>query len=534
MLIWMVLLLSVAALGGIIAYAGDVVGRKIGRKHLRLFGLRPKTTGLLMAVASGVAVALVTVGTVALLARNTLDNAIRAQEIRADLETARRQLGLVNEEYRSARRDLETAQLAQQKLQTQVASNRIQLEAKQRELGQAVELYGRLKTQADQLVEQNRVSRQKLTQQDQTLKDQDQTLKRQDQTLKRQDQTLKQLETQRRDLSAKITELGQKRTELQTRILKLTAEKQSFEQRYTAAQTRLQQTESQLEETTARFQDVNARLEATQARLGKLESQVREFEESRRTLEGDINELIQTKQDLERSNQQLQQQNTALEKELAELDVTLKETRNALTLATAGEFIYRRNELIVQAVIPEGSPEQVRLKLQGVVRQAGLIAESRGAARGKPLTIAPGDGLDAYVAQAIRTPGPDLVMVRAMRNLTRGAQVPVVLDIRSNRTLFLASQPIRTVEFALGSAEARNPDNLLERLQALLRDVRNDLRTRNVPLENINPPDVIPDEEVVEFIDRLRTLSGNIVIGVAGRNDVQPSGPLRFYFFILR
>jgi hypothetical protein len=527
MLIWVVLLLSVAALGGIIAYAGDVVGRKIGRKHLRLFGLRPKTTGLLMAVASGVAVALVTVGTVALLARNTLDNAIRAQEIRADLETARRQLGLVNEEYRAARRDLEAAQVAQQKLQTQVALNRTQLEAKQRELGQAVELYGRLKTQADQLVEQNRASSQKLARQDETLKNQDQTLKRQD-------QTLKNLETQRRNLSAKITELAQKRTELQTRIGKLTAEKQSFEQRYTTAQTRLQQTESQLEDTTARFQDTTTRLEATQARLARLETQVREFEESRKTLEGDINELIQTKQDLERSNQQLQQQNTALEKELAELDVTLKETRNALTLATAGEFIYRRNELIVQAVIPEGSPEQVRLKLQGVVRQAGLIAESRGAARGRPLTLTPSDDFDAYVAQAIRTAGPDLVMVRATRNLTRGTQVPVVLDIRSNRTLFLASQPIRTVEFALGSAEARNPDNLLERLQALLREVRNDLRTRNVPLENINPPDVIPDEEVVEFIDRLRTLSGNIVIGVAGRSDVQPSGPLRFYFFILR
>ncbi len=510
-MIWVILLLSVAALGGLIAYAGDTVGRRIGKKHFRLFGLRPKTTGLLIAVLSGVAVALVTVGTVALLARNTLDNAIRAQEIRADLETAKQQLGVVNQEYGTAKRDLEQASTAQKTLQDQLTSNRAELLAKQQELSSAVDLFGRLKIRADELEALNKSSIVKLSQRDATLKDRDATLKARDATLKNRDVALKDLEGQRQGLSLKITELGRKRSELETRIQSLTSEKRDFEQRYDQTQTRLL---------------------ATQARLDKLEGQVRDFEASRSTLEGDINALIQTKANLEKSNQDLQTQNTELEKELADIDQNLKETRSALSLATQGEFIYRRNELIVQAVLPEGSADQVRSKLSSVMRQASLIVESRGAARGKPLSLLPNDDLEPYVSQAVKSGGPDLVMVRATRNLTRGVQVPVTLEIRSNKTLYLASQPIRTLEVTLGGSDRANA--ILTRLQTLLRDVRGDLRTKNVPLENINPPDVIPDDEVAEFADRLRELSGSVVIGVAGRQDVLPSGPLRFYFFILR
>jgi uncharacterized protein (DUF3084 family) len=517
-MIWVILLLSVAALGGLIAYAGDTVGRRIGKKHFRLFGLRPKTTGLLIAVLSGVAVALVTVGTVALLARNTLDNAIRAQEIRADLEVAKQQLGVINQEYGTAKRDLEQASAAQKTLQDQLTSNRAELLSKQQELSSAVDLFGRLKIRADELETLNKSSIVKLSQRDATLKEKDATLKARDAilkardaTLKNRDVALKDLEGQRRNLSSKITELGRKRSELETRIQNLTAEKRDFEQRYDQTQTRLL---------------------ATQARLDKLEGQVRDFEASRSTLEGDINALIQTKANLEKSNQDLQAQNTQLEKELADIDQNLKETRSALSLATQGEFIYRRNELIVQAVLPEGTADQVRSKLSSVMRQASLIVESRGAARGKPLSLLPNDDLEPYVAQAVRSSGPDLVMVRTTRNLTRGVQVPVTLEIRSNKTLYLASQPIRTLEVTLGGSDRANA--ILTRLQTLLRDVRGDLRAKSVPLENINPPDVIPDDEVAEFAGRLRELSGSVVIGVAGRQDVLPSGPLRFYFFILR
>jgi outer membrane murein-binding lipoprotein Lpp len=61
------LVLGIISLAGVIAYIGDRVGHQVGRKRLTLFGLRPKYTSTIVAVATGMMIALVVVGT-ALLA----------------------------------------------------------------------------------------------------------------------------------------------------------------------------------------------------------------------------------------------------------------------------------------------------------------------------------------------------------------------------------------------------------------------------------------------------------------------------------
>ncbi|MGB4529751.1 MAG: DUF3084 domain-containing protein, partial [Bacillota bacterium] len=44
------LIILLILLGGVIAYVGDVVGRRVGRQRLTLFGLRPKHTSVVVAV----------------------------------------------------------------------------------------------------------------------------------------------------------------------------------------------------------------------------------------------------------------------------------------------------------------------------------------------------------------------------------------------------------------------------------------------------------------------------------------------------
>lgn len=56
------LLIVLAITGGVIAYLGDKLGSKIGKKRLRLFGLRPHDTSVLMTIVSGVVVATLTMG----------------------------------------------------------------------------------------------------------------------------------------------------------------------------------------------------------------------------------------------------------------------------------------------------------------------------------------------------------------------------------------------------------------------------------------------------------------------------------------
>src|SRR5690349_5546124 len=62
-----VALVMTVIMGGIIAYYGDLIGRKYGKKRLSMFGLRPKYTAILITSVSGVAISAITTGVLFLL-----------------------------------------------------------------------------------------------------------------------------------------------------------------------------------------------------------------------------------------------------------------------------------------------------------------------------------------------------------------------------------------------------------------------------------------------------------------------------------
>ena len=49
----------IVALAGVIAYAGDRIGHQVGRKRLTLLNIRPRYTSTIIAVATGMIIALV-------------------------------------------------------------------------------------------------------------------------------------------------------------------------------------------------------------------------------------------------------------------------------------------------------------------------------------------------------------------------------------------------------------------------------------------------------------------------------------------
>ncbi len=51
------LIITLALVGGLVAYFGDKIGMKVGRKRLTLFGLRPKHTGILITIVTGIFIA---------------------------------------------------------------------------------------------------------------------------------------------------------------------------------------------------------------------------------------------------------------------------------------------------------------------------------------------------------------------------------------------------------------------------------------------------------------------------------------------
>ena len=109
------LIVILAIVGGLIAYLGDWLGTKVGKGRLSLFGLRPKHTSILVAVFTGVSIAVFTIAIMA----------VSSQEARTALfgvKELQQQKAILEKEAHLQKSQLEEAQLGlklkQSELQT--------------------------------------------------------------------------------------------------------------------------------------------------------------------------------------------------------------------------------------------------------------------------------------------------------------------------------------------------------------------------------------------------------------------------------
>jgi uncharacterized protein (DUF3084 family) len=67
---------------GVIAYVGDIVGRRMGRKRLSLFGLRPRHTAIAVSVVAGMLITMVTLAVAMLASRNVRQGLLNVAQMR--------------------------------------------------------------------------------------------------------------------------------------------------------------------------------------------------------------------------------------------------------------------------------------------------------------------------------------------------------------------------------------------------------------------------------------------------------------------
>lgn len=80
----------VVVLGGLIAFIGDHIGRRIGRKKLTLFGLRPKHTSVVVTILTGIVIAGGTLAALTALSEDVRTAIFHIREIRRPWPPARR------------------------------------------------------------------------------------------------------------------------------------------------------------------------------------------------------------------------------------------------------------------------------------------------------------------------------------------------------------------------------------------------------------------------------------------------------------
>ncbi|MBM7622940.1 DUF3084 domain-containing protein [Sporohalobacter salinus] len=184
-----ILIAAVIFISGLIAYIGDQIGMKVGRKRLSLFGLRPRHTSILVTILTGILIATTTITLLLVTSRGVRMALFNMQAMVRELNTLNHKV--------------------------EVKDNRLQ-DMKQQIQAKGEELTS-LKKQKEKMNKQ--------------LKETNSEYEATKEKLKKAEGELKDLTKVKEKLASKVDNLGQEVTSLEKKIKELTDQKKKLEKK---------------------------------------------------------------------------------------------------------------------------------------------------------------------------------------------------------------------------------------------------------------------------------------------------------------
>lgn len=102
----LILVFTVIIISGLIAFVGDWVGLKIGKKRVTIFGLRPHSTAIFITIISGILIAIITVSILAISSNDVRTALFGMEELKEKLSYLSREVELRNTQLSSTKEDL--------------------------------------------------------------------------------------------------------------------------------------------------------------------------------------------------------------------------------------------------------------------------------------------------------------------------------------------------------------------------------------------------------------------------------------------
>ena len=147
------LILTLVIVGGAIAYIGDRLGMKVGRKKLTLFGLRPKHTSIVVTIVTGVLISGASIGLLSFASLDVRTALFNMKEIQDELQGLQEDYVLMRGQRDAAQRELQEAEESYRQIILDLAEAEASVVALRQ---QAVALENEvlsLRAEADQLLE---------------------------------------------------------------------------------------------------------------------------------------------------------------------------------------------------------------------------------------------------------------------------------------------------------------------------------------------------------------------------------------------
>ncbi|MDW8107477.1 MAG: DUF3084 domain-containing protein [Armatimonadota bacterium] len=421
--------------GGVLAYAGDIIGRRLGKQRLSLFGIRPRHTATLITTLMGSLIVALTVVGMTIVNESFRVWITRGDQILAELR--QNEARLKELQARNATLQADNKRLSQE--QARLSQQLAQLQAEyQAQLRQVQALEASL-TAAETRLRQNR--------------------------------------RQLAQASQQLNQLRQQRARLESQIAEARAAIQS-----------LQAFQQKLREQNDLFAEQGAALASENARLDRENRQLREEGERLRTQN---QQLADQNRQLESQNRLLLDRATELRLQLTDLERASRELAQLADIRLKPIAVQMGEEL-ARIAIPAGWSEvRVRQALQDLLQQADQAARTRGAAptpdqtravfipekrvrlaTGEQAEISENESLEA-VQQNIRASGESVVVIAlALTNTAQGEPVPIELRLYRNRKVYEAGEEIART--TIDCRPERNP------IAQVLTFLQSEVRTRAI------------------------------------------------------
>lgn len=546
MLTPIILVLGLMAATAVIAYWSDNLGKKLGKKRVTLFGLRPKQTATLITITSSMPIMLFTLGALLLVHRP-----LRVALLRYDSE--RRRFDIAREESLTARADEKKARLNEAKARA--------YEQKARENAQAQSL----KAQAASLeaASKSRIAENAGRKAEQALKSTRAAEKRARQAQQREREVLQRLSSARaREQQAKQGEQSARNRE---RFAKQ-AENQALG-RLASAQSKLQSARTKLASAQARLASAQSRLASTQAQLTSAQTQLASAQFRLARVTDQLNSqtktqakriLAQTKQILAQESRvaELTAQIEGLQAEVRQsraavqfANVQLDSVRTALVDVQTTPTLVPAGETLAEAIIPSRqSPSEIDEALDSLLAQARVqvrrLADPQRklnmsmAFAEKTETLADGSTLKTdestqrsfLTSELLKRDAPFSVRVVAARSHTISeSRIEVGLRAVEVRTAFRRGQVLASANINGRESDARIFKQLLElankgQSAAEGQGVQPPL-ARDVPFYG-----PLTNERIFEALRKIRALQGRALVRIVAIDDLLTSSPLRVQF----
>ncbi|GIW31139.1 MAG: hypothetical protein KatS3mg071_1313 [Meiothermus sp.] len=474
MTFWAILILLVLV-AGLVAYVGDLVAKRVGKRHWRFLGLRPRATATLVAIGTGVLIALGAFGTFFLLVRDARETILQAEVVRQERDRLRTEVERLENRAASI-----FSQYEQLKLERDEFEKNNTLLARQ--LAQNAEL----QRQTRQDLEDALVEREKLRQEVEKLQA----------ASSAQREALEQLKQIRLRLLQEKEQLQKEKTQLLADRTTLLAQARRAEQ--------------QLQAFESASREARTRLKALQARTAELEARLRQLEAEKRNLEGDIAVLVSPQAPASDGNRQLealQRENSELKGSLTEAQRELQQLRerNKLLAASLDKSLYM--SLLAEEEVEPGSEQpalsEISRRVDNRIRLLGL--------RGVDILIKP-------IPTSLK---PGLLLAR-IQGIGTDGRARVVVEYRAREQAFSQGDVLASTYLILPTSQAE----LRRRLDILSQNAENRLSEAGWVPEKLAKGGIALEEFVV-LASQLSGRRGGARIVVVALDNLYPTEPPR-------